>query len=414
MKNKIDSSMIKSFIWTMLGMVVITTLTYFTVYGNFLFWDVINRRTFISFTIIGYLISSIASLQIKRFSFREQISIAIFIITAVMAILLSVVAIGRFYYSRSYLVIYCIFSFVWISLGLFFYRNPRNFFYLICPIGLGGELAKKGGRHWELLKEPEITKKCDGIIIDLHEKISPEWMRFIANISLTNIPIYHAATVFEKVTGKISLKHLSEGIVSKFKPSKYYSFVKRILESLTIFLFSPIVILLCVFTALVIKINSRGTVFFIQERIGLRGKSFKMYKFRTMITDSEANGVKFTSLNDSRIIPMGKFLRKFRLDELPQLLNVLNGTMSLIGPRPEQVNFAKDFEINIPFYAYRHLIKPGITGWSQVVFGYAAGIEETAEKLGYDLYYIRYMGFWLDFLIVIKTLKTILTGFGSK
>lgn len=414
MKNKIDSSMIKSFIWTMIGMIIITTLTYFTVYGNFLFWNVIERRTFISLTVIGYLFSSTASLQIKRFSFREQISIAAFILTAVIAIFLSVVAIGRFYYSRSYLVIYYIFSFAWISLGLFLYRNPRNFFYLICPVGLGVELAKKGSRRWELLREPEVTKKCDGIIIDLHEKIPPEWMRFIANISLTNISIYHAATVFEKVTGKISLKHLSEGIASKFKPSKYYSFVKQILESFTIFLFSPIVILLCCFTALVIKINSRGSVFFIQERMGLRGKPFKMYKFRTMITDSEANGVKFTSSNDSRIIPMGKFLRKFRLDELPQLLNVLNGTMSLIGPRPEQVSFAKDFEREIPFYAYRHLVKPGITGWSQVVFGYAAGIEETAEKLGYDLYYIKYMGFSIDFIIVIKTLKTILTGFGSK
>ena len=133
-----------------------------------------------------------------------------------------------------------------------------------------------------------------------------------------------------------------------------------------------------------------------------------------MITESEAKGAKFTSSNDSRIIPMGHFLRKFRIDELPQLINVLKGEMSIIGPRPEQVGFAKEFEKEIPFYAYRHLAPPGITGWAQVIQGYAAGVKETEKKLSYDLYYIKYMGFWLDALIAVKTLKTILTGFGSK
>ena len=111
---------------------------------------------------------------------------------------------------------------------------------------------------------------------------------------------------------------------------------------------------------------------------------------------------------------MGGFLRKFRIDELPQLINVLKGEMSIIGPRPEQVGFAKEFEKEIPFYAYRHMVPPGITGWAQVVQGYAAGTKETEKKLSYDLYYIKYMSFWLDALIAVKTLKTILTGFGSK
>ena len=190
--------------------------------------------------------------------------------------------------------------------------------------------------------------------------------------------------------------------------------VKHLFECLAIIVFSPIILFLSLFAFILIKCNSKGSVLFVQERVGKGGKPFKMYKFRTMITESEAQGAKFTSTNDSRIIPMGRFLRKFRIDELPQLLNVLKGDMGIIGPRPEQVTFVREFEKEIPFYAYRHLTPPGITGWAQVVQGYAAGVAETEEKLSYDLYYIKYMSVWLDILIVVKTLKTILTGFGSK
>lgn len=414
MKNKIDSSLIKAFIWIFAGMIVIVSLSHYLVYGDFIFWRKIYRRTFISLTIVGYLAAGIFSLTIKRFSFREQLSIEIFVLTMVMSIMLSVIAVWRLYYSRRYLIFFYLLSAVWIGVGLYLYRNPKSLFYLICPVGLGFELAKKGSRRWELLKKPELTKMCDGIIIDLHEEISPDWMRFIANVTLTNIPIYHAATVYEKIMGRISLKHLSRGIVSRFKVPKFYFIIKRIIECSAIIVMSPIILILGIFAAAVIKINSKGPIFFVQRRMGRGGKPFKMYKFRTMITESEAKGAKFTSSDDSRIISMGKFLRKFRIDELPQFINVLKGDMSLIGPRPEQVGFAEEFEEEIPFYSYRHLVSPGITGWAQVVQGYAAGVEETREKLSYDLYYIKYMCFWLDLLIVIKTLKTILTGFGSK
>lgn len=406
--------MIKALVWILGGLIITLFVCNFFVYHDLIFWRYIYRRTFLSLTVLAYLAAGLLSLKIKRFSFREQLSIAIFLVTIIMAVLLSVIAIGRVYYSRKYLVIFYLISVVWIGLGLFLYRNPKSMFYLICPIGLGTELAKKGGRHWELLEHPEMHRHCDGIIIDYHEKISPEWMRFIANVSLTNIPIYHAATVYEKVTGRISLKHLSDGVVSGFKIPKFYFAFKHFAECVAIIIFSPVFLLLSLFAVILIKANSKGSPFFIQERMGRGGKPFRMYKFRTMITESEAQGAKFTVDNDSRIIPMGKFLRKFRIDELPQLVNVLKGDMSLIGPRPEQVTFVREFEKEIPFYAYRHLTSPGITGWAQVVQGYAAGVEETEEKLSYDLYYIKYMGFWLDVLIVMKTLKTILTGFGSK
>ena len=413
MKNRINRSLLYLFWWILAGVVVITSLSSFLVYKTFMFWAELNIRTFISLSIIIYLLFSVISLRINRFSFREQAGIIFFVLSVCVSLFLTVIAIGRLYYSRSYILYYYLFSYIWVCIGFYFYRNPKNSFFLLCPWGLCLELDKDRGKNWELLEKPEL-KKCDGIIADLHEKIEPEWMRMIANASLTNIPIYHAASVYEKTNGRVSLYHLSEGLLSTYKANQVYFWIKSIFEKIVILIFSPVLLLIGVITALLIKLTSKGPVFFIQNRAGRKGKPFNMYKFRTMTTESEKEGAQFTSSDDDRIIPAGKLLRKFRIDEIPQFINILKGDMSLIGPRPEQVVFTEKFDKEIPFYAYRHLVNPGITGWAQVAHGYAAGVEETEIKLEFDLYYIKYMGFWLDFLIVMKTIKTILTGFGSK
>ena len=413
MKNRIDKSLLYLFIWIIAGMVIVISASNFLVYKTFYFWMDMKIRTFISISIIIYLLFSITSLRVNRFSYREQLGIILFILTVFLSFFLTIIAIGRLYYSRSYLIYFYLFTFIWSAVGFYLFKNPVNSFFLLCPWGLCLDLEKNKGRNWELLEKPEI-KKCDGIIADLHDRIEPEWMRMIANATLTNIPVYHAAIVYERTNGRVSLKHLSEGIISTFKVNLFYFHIKSILEKLAVLVFSPILLLIGIITALLIKITSPGPVFFIQERTGRKGKPFKMYKFRTMTIESEKDGAKFTTDDDKRIIGSGKFLRKFRIDEIPQFYNILIGDMSLIGPRPEQVVFAENFEKKIPYYAYRHLVNPGITGWAQVAHGYAAGVEETETKLEFDLYYLKYMGFWLDFIIVIKTIKTVLTGFGSK
>jgi UDP-GalNAc:undecaprenyl-phosphate GalNAc-1-phosphate transferase len=167
-------------------------------------------------------------------------------------------------------------------------------------------------------------------------------------------------------------------------------------------------------TALAVKLESPGPVLFWQERVGAGGKTFRMVKFRSMRTDSEARGARFATDGDDRVTRIGRFLRRSRIDELPQYWNILKGEMSLIGPRPEQVSFVRQFEQEIPFYAYRHLVKPGITGWAQVNQGYAASVHETRGKLEHDLYYIKHFSFWLDALIVFGTIRTVLTGFGAR
>ena len=413
MKNKINRSLLLLLAWIIFGVILVTALTSFFVYNTFLFWNDMKTRTFISISIIIYLLFSILSLRINRFSYREQLGLVLFILSVGMSVFLTIIAIGRLYYSRSYLVYYYIFSFIWIGIGFYFFKNPKNSFFLLCPWGLCLELAKNSGRKWEMLETPQL-KKCDGIIVDLHEKIEPQWMRLIANASLINLPVYHAATIYEKTAGKVSAIHLNEGILSTYKVNIVYFRIKSILEKILIMLFSPLLIFAVILVSIIIKMDSKGPVFFIQERAGRKGKPFKMYKFRSMITESEKDGARFTSTDDKRITKIGNILRKYRIDEIPQFLNILKGEMSLIGPRPEQVVFSNKFEKEIPFYAYRHLVNPGITGWAQVNHGYAAGTEETETKLEYDLYYVKYMGFWLDLIVILKTLKTIMTGFGSK
>ncbi len=167
-----------------------------------------------------------------------------------------------------------------------------------------------------------------------------------------------------------------------------------------------------IITSLLIVIESRGRVFFLQERVGQEGKLFTMYKFRSMYSGTATD--KTTGDEDERITKVGKFIRKTRIDELPQFLNVLKGEMSLIGPRAEFYEFAEEYETKIPFYNYRHIVKPGISGWAQVVQGYVTGADETKIKLEYDFYYIKNFSFSMDLLIFFKTIETIFTGFGAK
>jgi lipopolysaccharide/colanic/teichoic acid biosynthesis glycosyltransferase len=177
-----------------------------------------------------------------------------------------------------------------------------------------------------------------------------------------------------------------------------------------ILLFMSFFILLPI--AVAIYMQDRGPIFYSQIRTGLFGEPFKIYKLRTMNHQAELNGPKWSDVGDNRITPIGKWLRRSRLDELPQLLNVIKGEMSLIGPRPERPELEDDLEAKIPNYRLRHLVRPGLSGWAQVNMAYVSSMEDAEVKLSYDLYYLRNYGLWLDILILIKTIKTVLKGAG--
>ncbi len=190
--------------------------------------------------------------------------------------------------------------------------------------------------------------------------------------------------------------------------------VKRFLDiSLSIgliFFLAPLLVI----TAIAIRIDSPGPILYRQRRIGYGGKEFDVFKFRSMRQDAEANGPQYAAVNDPRITRVGNIIRKFRIDEIPQTINVLRGEMSFVGPRPERPEFVSELEREIPNYHCRHLVKPGITGWAQVKYEYAASVEGARNKLRYDLYYIRHFSPLLDLLIVLMTIRVVLFGLGSR
>ena len=253
------------------------------------------------------------------------------------------------------------------------------------------------------------------LAVDLRAVLSESMAQFVSSASMSGTRIRTFADVYEEHTGRLPMIHLAEGWeLSEPVRRASYAPVKRVLDvilvGVTIIAWLPLALLV----AVVVRMDSEGPILYRQERVGRDGRLFTLTKFRTMVDGAEAEGPQFTAHDDPRITRTGRFLRKSRLDELPQLWTVLRGELSLIGPRPERPVFVEEFSKEIPFYEARHLIRPGVTGWAQVNYGYADDQAETIEKLTYDLFYIKHSSFWLDLHIVGKSIWTVLTGFGAR
>ena len=256
------------------------------------------------------------------------------------------------------------------------------------------------------------------VVADLADNsLTAQWEQLLAETALKGTPVYNVIQVRESITGRLPIKHLYENNLGSLLPSQSYLLIKRIVDTTVIIISLPIVISIALCIILVLWWENRhsgGTILFMQQRIGQGGKLFTMYKFRSMVPNAELNGAKMATTDDMRVTKFGNFIRQTRLDELPQFINVLKGEMSLIGPRPEQLDFVEKFNKTIPFYRYRHIVKPGISGWAQVMHGYASDEDETRVKLEHDFFYIKNFSLTLDLLIVIKTIQTMLTGFGAR
>jgi exopolysaccharide biosynthesis polyprenyl glycosylphosphotransferase len=321
----------------------------------------------------------------------------------------------RIDYSRYILSIGVFISFIWFYVSSIL-RGPHKKLHVHAIKNFESEKLE-GHKNIELfyLSEPyHIQDIGDGLVADLHGVLTAEQEKFIADCSINNIPVFHVESIREMIDGRVQVKHLSENAIGTLQPNPLYYSFKRFWESLLILATLPITLSVMILTAILIKLENPGPAMFIQERVGQGGKVFKIYKFRSMTIKQKGAVDKFATEEKARITKVGKVIRKVRIDELPQFFNVLRGEMALIGPRPEQESFVKQFEEDIPFYGYRHMVKPGITGWAQTVQGYADDTDSTRVKLSYDLYYIKHLSFWLDANIVFKTIRTMLTGFGAK
>lgn len=363
----------------------------------------------------AYAVATIVIEKTSHFPGWNSIAVVLPAVSAVFLILVCALLIGRFYYSRSFLLAaYCL-SLAWLMIGMHLRRRylvPR---LALVPEGNAIRLATVRGVRWQVLVGPSLADvEVDAVVVDLHAKLPDEWLRFVADCALHRVPVYHAGWLHESLTGRTSLAQIPEGSINSLEPPAAYLLVKRVFDLLGVIVALPLVLLLTLVIAAGIKLDSRGPVFFVQERIGRGGRIFRIFKFRSMQVESECNGAQFAGPADPRVTRMGAVLRKWRMDELPQVFNVVLGQMSLVGPRPEQVAFARYFEEQIPFYGYRHIVRPGITGWAQVTHGYACDTVSTTEKLERDIYYIRRMSFWLDFAILVRTARILVTGFGAR
>lgn len=288
----------------------------------------------------------------------------------------------------------------------------------VIPGGDVDRLQSIPGVSWHRIHSPEtIVKHASGVVADLRADLSDEWERYIADRALSGTPVYHVKQISESLTGRVEIQHLSENTLGSLNPNQAYLKIKQAADwiaALVILVgFSPLLLAV----AAAIKFDSAGPALFKQKRMGYRGKIYEVYKFRTMKLGAPAGDEKeeaITKTGDARITRLGQFLRKSRIDELPQAFNILRGEMSWIGPRPEALVLSKWYEAELPFYRYRHIVRPGITGWAQVNQGHVAAVHDVLEKLHYDFYYIKNFSPWLDVLIVFRTIQTMLTGFGAR
>ncbi len=296
------------------------------------------------------------------------------------------------------------------------------------------------GDSSQLLELASQTQANLIVVAITHEK-SQQLVDTLTRVSWSGLQVIDMPNFYEYLAGKVPTEHISDVWLlfnSLNKNSFYTRYLKRLMDLVLAGLLLVVTVPLLALIALAIKVSSRGPIFYYQERLGYEGRPFKLIKFRTMVRDAESNGPQWATDDDSRITRVGQLLRKFRLDELPQLFNVLMGEMSVIGPRPEREVFIREFQEmrpqfrpgrrasdppgtmipygykeKIPFYGYRLLVKPGITGWGQIMYPYASSMEQTKDKLDYDLFYVKNVGFFLDMAILLKTIRIVLFGRGT-
>ncbi len=258
--------------------------------------------------------------------------------------------------------------------------------------------------------DPEVS-----VVVDLRAVLSEEMAQYVSSANIAGYRMRSLTETYEEHTGRLPMVHLAEGweLTQPVERSSYAP-VKHGIDVVLTVLTAPIWLLVGAVVWGAIRLESPGPALYHQRRIGRNDREFTLHKFRTMRHDAEEDGPQFATLDDPRITSVGRFLRKSRLDEIPQLWNVLRGDLSIVGPRPERPVFVEEYERTIPFYGSRHLIRPGVTGWAQVNYGYADDEADAVEKLTYDLYYVKNSGVWLDLQILGMSIWTVLSGFGAR
>ena len=374
------------------------------------------------------LIGTICALLLGYLIFRKMTVLpgARAITNVIPAFMTSYAAVVAFFflmridYSRYQFLVSFVFACVWFAALLFIMARFRRPVFCVLPGAQTSRLQTYRGVRWKVLKSREMMQRSPHIpiVVDFRDpNLEPKWERAIAEEAIKGRRILSARQLAESLTGRVQIEYLSENTFGHLAPDSIYAPAKRYVDIFSalcvIAVFWPVMLI----TALAIRLESKGPSVFKQERMGFRGKIFTVYKFRSMrVQDESERSLQSdkTLSDDDRITRIGAFIRKTRIDELPQVFNILKGDMSWIGPRPETLRLSKWYEEEIPFYRYRHIVRPGISGWAQVKQGHVTEVDDIRLKLEYDMYYVKHFSLWLDLLIAVKTVSVVFTGNGAK
>ena len=340
-------------------------------------------------------------------------------IVASHATIVTLLLLSRLPYHRPMLAVGFGLHLVWAYAMYFFVQRQVLPRIAIVPFGAVEGLPQIDRVHWHHLHRPDLrdADQCSAIVADF-SAVPDEWEAFLADAAVDGRIVYQVEQLKESLTGRVQIQHLSENSFGSLAPTNAYMAVKHLADFLWAVAILPVALPVMALCAIAIRISDGAPVLFRQKRIGRGGREFTVYKFRTMRLvsdlDSDDREAAMTGDGDVRVTRLGAFLRRTRLDELPQLGNILRGEMSFIGPRPEAHVLSSWYTAEIPFYRYRHVVRPGISGWAQVNQGHVAEVDEVHQKLQFDFFYIKYFSPWLDILILFRTVKTMLTGWGAR
>ncbi|EFL89575.1 sugar transferase [Ahrensia sp. R2A130] len=339
--------------------------------------------------------------------------------TISFGLVLGVAGLLRSDYSTVFLVTSYLTSLIWfVAMD----RVRRTHSRLAMVILKGGRIPDFASIHqieWnEIYRIDDYSPDMGPLVMDLRHPHDDHTLECVARLVLDGVSVFHTKRAFERLTGRVSIEYLSENEFGSLRPEQFYLRMKPALDWVMALLLVPLFATVLVPLALIMLIVQGRPIIYRQKRRGLRGKRFTFYKLRTMKTEDqnalqtsqEQIAALLTRFNDPRVTPFGRFLRRHRLDELPQIWNILKGDMSWVGPRPEAAFLSDEYQRRIPFYAYRHVVRPGVTGWAQINSGHVTELEATGVKLEFDFYYIKMMSPWLDFLVLMRTVKILILG----
>jgi lipopolysaccharide/colanic/teichoic acid biosynthesis glycosyltransferase len=377
-------------------------------------WDQTQTSLYV---VVAVVLSQLWIAKLSRYPGEDPISSVLPGVALGFAVVLLIILAGQLPYARSLLLLGFLGAAAWYGLVSVLWARRRKPRLAIVPVGEVASLEQISNADWLRLSKPSRTAaldKVDGVVADLAADMPREWTDFVISCATAGTAVYDLRHTRELMTGRVSLTH-ADGIgVNALLPQRGYLTIKSAIDVTAALALLPLFLPVIGLTAVAIKLESRGPAFYVQKRVGFRGRQFYCYKLRTMYTGADRAGPSFTADGDPRITRIGRVIRKYRIDEFPQIFNILKGEMSWIGPRPEAVSLAVEYERHIPFYAFRHAVKPGISGWAAIRQGNVAEVEAATVKLEHDFFYIKNISPLLDAFIAAKTVWTMLTGFGSK